>query len=349
MITARGLVQTFQTRVGKEKKEVRAVDGVDLDVAEGEVVGFLGPNGAGKTTTLRMLTTLLRPDAGTATVAGYDVVRESVQVRRSIGYVSQAGGVSSSARAGEEVMDHGMLYGLSRAQAETRGRELFSQLQLDGLWERMPKNMSGGQKRRLDIVMGLVHDPTLVFLDEPTTGLDPQARANLWEHIARLRTDRGATVFLTTHYLDEADALSDRIVIIDQGRIVASDTSDNLKAQVSGDLVTLEVAPDQVSVAAEKLATVAQSVQASGSQVSGRVARAGRVVPGLLRDVEAAGVSLESIEVHRPTLDDVFLTLTGRSLRDAESEAEASSDTSDTSGSSGDPTRTAQAREGVSA
>jgi ABC-2 type transport system ATP-binding protein len=350
MITARGLVQTFSTRVGKEKREVRAVDGVDLDVAEGEVVGFLGPNGAGKTTTLRMLTTLLRPDAGTATVAGYDVVKESEQVRRSIGYVSQAGGVFSSARAGEEVMDHGMLYGLSHAQVETRGKELFEQLQLDGLWERMPKNMSGGQKRRLDIVMGLIHDPTLVFLDEPTTGLDPQARANLWEHITRLRTERGATVFLTTHYLDEADALSDRIVIIDQGRIVASDTSDNLKAQVSGDLVTLEVAADHVSVAAEKLASVAQSVQTSGTQVSGRVARAGRVVPGLLRDVEAAGVALESIEVHRPTLDDVFLTLTGRSLRDAESESgsDATSE-AQTDAATGDESTTDQTRAGVSA
>ena len=323
MIHARGLVQTFHTRVGKEKKEVRAVDGVDLDVAEGEVVGFLGPNGAGKTTTLRMLTTLLRPTEGTATVAGYDVVTQSEQVRRSIGYVSQAGGVFSSARAGEEVMDHGMLYGLSRRQVETRGRELFAQLQLDGLWERMPKNMSGGQKRRLDIAMGLVHDPTLVFLDEPTTGLDPQARANLWEHIQKLRTERGATVFLTTHYLDEADALSDRIVIIDQGRIVASDTSDNLKAQVSGDLVSLEVAADHVSLAAEKLGSVAGSVETDGLSVHGRVPRAGRVVPHLLRELEAAGVALESIEVRRPTLDDVFLTLTGRSLRDAEAGSES--------------------------
>src|SRR6476660_5500490 len=270
MITARGLVQTFHTRVGKEKKEVRAVDGVDLDVAEGEVVGFLGPNGAGKTTTLRMLTTLLRPTAGTATVAGYDVVRESQQVRRSIGYVSQSGGVSSYARAGDEVVDHGMLYGLSQADATKRGQELFEQLDLPGLWTRTPKQMSGGQKRRLDIVMGLVHDPTLIFLDEPTTGLDPQARANLWEHIANLRRQRGATVFLTTHYLDEADALSDRIVIIDQGRIVASDTADNLKAQVSGDLVTLEVAAAYVALAAEKLGSVAGSVQTSGTHVSGR-------------------------------------------------------------------------------
>ncbi len=325
MIHARGLVQTFQTKDGRKKTQVRAVDGVDLDVAEGEVVGFLGPNGAGKTTTLRMLTTLLRPTEGEATVAGYDVVRQSEQVRRSIGYVSQAGGAFSGARAGDEVVDHGMLYGMKGAEAASRGKELFAQLDLDGLWARMPKNMSGGQRRRLDIVMGLIHEPTLVFLDEPTTGLDPQARANLWEHIADLRRRRGATVFLTTHYLDEADVLSDRIVIIDHGKIVAADTSDNLKAQVSGDLVDLEVAdPDLVSVAAQRLEAIAeaprhgvQGVEVDGCHVRGRVQRAGKAVPGLLRDLHDADISLDSVEVHRPTLDDVFLTLTGRSLRDA--------------------------------
>lgn len=324
MIRARGLVQTFHTGRGKSAKEVRAVDGVDLDVAEGEVVGFLGPNGAGKTTTLRMLTTLLKPTAGTATVAGYDVVREPVQVRRSIGYVSQVGATFSGAYAGDEVVDHGMLYGMTRADAVRRGQELFERMHLDGLWKRMPKNMSGGQKRRLDVVMGLIHDPTLVFLDEPTTGLDPQARANLWEHIEGLRSRHGATVFLTTHYLDEADVLADRIVIIDQGRIVASDTADNLKSQVAGDLVDLEVAADdQVAVAAEKLGSIAQAVEVDGHRVRGRVERAGRAVPGLLRELENGGVTLDSIEVHRPTLDDVFLTLTGRSLRDAESETES--------------------------
>ena len=320
MIEARGLVQTFRTGRGKNSKEVRAVDDVDLHVGAGEVVGFLGPNGAGKTTTLRMLTTLLRPTAGSATVAGFDVVAEPVQVRRSIGYVSQVGSTFSGAYAGDEVVDHGMLYGMSRADAVRRGQELFERLQLDGLWKRMPKNMSGGQKRRLDVVMGLIHDPTLVFLDEPTTGLDPQARANLWEHIEGLRRDHGATVFLTTHYLDEADALADRIMIIDQGRIVASDTADDLKAQVAGDLVDLEVADDaHVGVAAERLGAVADGVEVDGHRVRGRVPRAGRVVPVLLRDLDAAGVVLESIEVARPTLDDVFLTLTGRSLRDADS------------------------------
>jgi ABC-2 type transport system ATP-binding protein len=328
VIQARGLVQTFRTRQGRSKREVRAVAGVDLDVAEGEVVGFLGPNGAGKTTTLRMLTTLLRPTAGTATVAGFDVVRDSVEVRRRIGYVSQAGGAFSGARAGDEVMDHGMLYGRSRREVETRGRQLFEEFQLDGLWDRMPKTMSGGQKRRLHIVMGMIHDPTLMFLDEPTTGLDPQARANLWHHIAQLRSRRGATIFLTTHYLDEADALSDRIVIIDRGRIVAADTADNLKSQVAGDLIDLEIAdPAQVLTAAEKLGSIAEpprhglpGVEVDGLHVRGRVQRAGRAIPGLLSDLERSSITLEAIEVHRPTLDDVFLTLTGRSLRDAESD-----------------------------
>jgi ABC-2 type transport system ATP-binding protein len=352
MIHARGLVQTFHTRQGKQKTEVRAVDGVDLDVAEGEVVGFLGPNGAGKTTTLRMLTTLLTPTAGTATVAGYDVVRESEQVRRSIGYVSQAGGAFSGARAGDEVMDHGMLYGLKKQVVEERGKRLFEQMNLDGLWQRMPKNMSGGQKRRLDIVMGLIHEPSLVFLDEPTTGLDPQARANLWEHIRDLRARRGATVFLTTHYLDEADALSDRILIIDQGRIVAADTSDNLKAQVAGDLVEVEVADvARVGDAAARLTTITDGraeVEVVDRMVRGRVPRAGRAVPGLLRDLDRAGIDLDAIEVHRPTLDDVFLALTGRSLRDAEASSEAAGDPTAPAGPDGtDDTDTTDAPEAV--
>jgi ABC-2 type transport system ATP-binding protein len=214
-------------------------------------------------------------------------------------------------------MDHGMLYGMSSEDARRRGRELFDQLELDGLWDRQPKSMSGGQRRRLDIAMGLIHEPSLVFLDEPTTGLDPQARANLWTHIADLRDRRGATVLLTTHYLDEADHLSDRIVVIDHGKIVASDTPDNLKAQVSGDLVDLEIADAaHLATAAERLGTVASEVEVDDQHVRGRVQRAGVVIPGLLRDLDQAGITLTSIEVRRPTLDDVFLTVTGRSLRD---------------------------------
>src|SRR4051795_11271664 len=237
VIHARGLARTFR----KKKQEVRAVVGVDLDVDAGEIVGFLGPNGAGKTTTLRMLTTLLEPTAGTATVAGCDLVADPVGVRRRIGYVSQSGSTYPDARAGEEVVDHARLYGMSTAEATERGKRLFGELDLDGLWDRQPKSMSGGQRRRLDIAVGLIHVPELVFLDEPTTGLDPQARANLWEHIRGLREDRGTTVFLTTHYLDEADALCDRILVIDHGAIVASGTPDQLKSQVGGDVLTVTV------------------------------------------------------------------------------------------------------------
>ena len=327
MIHARGLVQTFHTGQGKQKKEVHAVRGVDLDVAEGEVVGFLGPNGAGKTTTLRILTTLLKPTAGTATVAGYDVATQPVQVRRSIGYCSQVGSTFSGAYAGDEVVDHGRLYGMSKKAAVAKGQELFARLDLDGMWRRMPKNMSGGQKRRLDIAMALIHSPGLIFLDEPTTGLDPQARINLWQHISDLRSQQGATIFLTTHYLDEADALADRIVIIDKGEIVASDTADNLKAAVAGDLVSLEVTdPGHTATARDRLASISSGVEVEGRLVRGRVARAGKAVPGLLRDLEAQGVLLESIEVVRPTLDDVFLELTGRSLRDAQAAAETTTD-----------------------
>jgi ABC-2 type transport system ATP-binding protein len=320
MIHARGLARTFKTGRGKSKSEVVAVAGVDLDVEAGEIVGFLGPNGAGKTTTLRMLTTLLKPTSGSATVAGHDLATDPVAIRRSIGYVSQSGSTSSLAIAGHEVVDHGMLYGVSQAQATARGKELFEQLDLDGMWLRPTKTLSGGQRRRLDIAMGLVHDPELVFLDEPTTGLDPQARANLWTHIADLRDKRGATVFLTTHYLDEADALCDRVLVIDHGSIVASDTPDALKRQVSGDLVSLTLAGE--SDAAPAVATLASiavgDVSTAGLVVSARVRDGGAELPDLLRALDAAGAKLASIEVRRPTLDDVFLTMTGRSLRDDE-------------------------------
>ncbi|GAA4265523.1 ATP-binding cassette domain-containing protein [Frondihabitans peucedani] len=320
VIEAHGLARTFTTKRGRETTEVKAVAGVDLTVDEGEIVGFLGPNGAGKTTTLRMLTTLLSPTAGTATVAGHDLLRDPVGVRRSIGYVSQSGSTSPVALAGEEIVDHGMLYGISRRQAETRGRELFDQLDLDGLWQRKPSTMSGGQRRRLDIAMGLVHDPSLVFLDEPTTGLDPQARSNLWTHISDLREKRGSTVFLTTHYLDEADALCDRILVIDHGSIVASDTPENLKRSVAGDLVELVVSDEaQAAVAAELLGHDADDpaeVEVQGASIQTRVRDAGTHLPRLLRELDARGIALTSIEVRRPTLDDVFLDLTGRSLRE---------------------------------
>jgi ABC-2 type transport system ATP-binding protein len=318
VIHARGLARTFR----KRKQEVHAVVGVDLDVEAGEIVGFLGPNGAGKTTTLRMLTTLLEPSAGTATVAGCDLVTDPVGVRRRIGYVSQSGSTYPDARAGEEVVDHARLYGMSTADATARGQQLFRELDLDGLWERQPKTLSGGQRRRLDIAVGLIHVPELVFLDEPTTGLDPQARANLWEHIRGLREERGTTVFLTTHYLDEADALCDRILVIDHGAIVAEGTPDQLKSQVGGDVLTVTVGePRQAGEVARLVAALpgAEVPQVVDDRVIGRVPHGGSALVELVRGLDREGLAISGIESRRPSLDDVFLQLTGRSLRDAES------------------------------
>jgi ABC-2 type transport system ATP-binding protein len=315
VIEARGLARTFR----KRKQEIVAVAGVDLDVAAGEIVGFLGPNGAGKTTTLRMLTTLLEPTAGTATVAGCDLLTDPVGVRRRIGYVSQSGSTQPEARAGEEVVSHARLYGMSTAEATTRGQRLFDELDLDGMWERKPKTMSGGQRRRLDIAMGLVHVPGLVFLDEPTTGLDPQARANLWEHIRGLREERGTTVFLTTHYLDEADALCDRILVIDHGSIVARGTPDELKSGVGGDVLTVTVErPDQAGDVARLMGRLpgAETPSVMDTRVVGRVPQGGAALVRLVRELDAAGLSVAGVESRRPSLDDVFLGLTGRSLRE---------------------------------
>jgi ABC-2 type transport system ATP-binding protein len=322
VIHARGLARTFR----KKKQEVHAVVGVDLDVEAGEIVGFLGPNGAGKTTTLRMLTTLLEPTAGTATVAGCDLITDPVGVRRRIGYVSQSGSTAPEARAGEEVVDHARLYGMTTAEATERGKRLFSELDLDGLWERQPKTLSGGQRRRLDIAVGLVHVPELVFLDEPTTGLDPQARANLWTHIQALREERGTTVFLTTHYLDEADALCDRILVIDHGLIVASGTPDELKSQVGGDVLTVTVQrQDQVGEVALLVGGLhgAEAPQVVDDRVVGRVPHGGAALVELVRGLDRADIAISGIESRRPSLDDVFLGLTGRSLRDAETPASA--------------------------
>ncbi|GHF99390.1 MULTISPECIES: ATP-binding cassette domain-containing protein [Amycolatopsis] len=319
MITARGLERRFR-RKGRTGGEVHAVRGVDLDVAAGELVGFLGPNGAGKTTTLRMLTTLLKPTAGTATVGGCDLLSDPLGVRRRIGYVAQGGGTAPERKVADELVLQGQLYRMSRADAVARGVELAGQLDLAGLEQRPVKTLSGGQRRRLDIALGLIHSPGLVFLDEPSTGLDPQSRANLWDHIRRLRAGQGITVFLTTHYLDEADALSDRLIVIDGGRIVAEGTPDALKARVNGDRVEVGVDPGQATDAAgiaERLPG-ARELSVEGGQVRFRVPRGDVALPELLRALDADGIAMRSVQVHRPTLDDVFLTLTGRSLRKAE-------------------------------
>jgi len=319
IIEARGLARTFTSR----KRTVHAVRGVDLTVEPGEIVGFLGPNGAGKTTTLRMLTTLLQPTAGTAIVAGADLRRNPLEVRRRIGYVPQAigqtmGGTDPECMVDEELLDQAALYRIPKADAVVRAAALIRQLDLGGLDKRLVKTLSGGQRRRLEIALGLVHEPSLVFLDEPTTGLDPQSRSNLWEHIRGLRADLGTTVFLTTHYLDEADALCDRVFIIDNGVTVASGTPDELKRQVSGDVVTLAVngAADKARDLLARQPIVGDVTLSDDGGLRLSVVNGAEALPSLLRVLDDAGITLHSINLSRPTLDDVFLTMTGRSLRD---------------------------------
>jgi ABC-2 type transport system ATP-binding protein len=232
IISTAGLARTFQTKQGP----VEAVRGVDLTVQPGEIVGFLGPNGAGKTTTLRMLTTLLAPTGGAATVAGCDLVREPGRVREKTGYVAQSGGVDPTISVREELVTQGRLYRLTKPQAIARAEELAWELGLTELLDRKCAALSGGQRRRLDIAMGLMHRPEVLFLDEPTTGLDPGSRADLWDLVRRLRDEYGTTVFLTTHYLDEADALADRLVIVDKGTVVAEGTPSALKLKYGGSI-----------------------------------------------------------------------------------------------------------------
>ncbi|WDO06169.1 ATP-binding cassette domain-containing protein [Streptomyces murinus] len=232
VISAASLARTFQTKAGP----VDAVRGVDLTVHEGEILGFLGPNGAGKTTTLRMLTTLLKPTGGTATVAGHDLVTDPAGVRRASGYVAQSGGVDPGISVREELVTQARFYRLSKSDAVARAGELARELGLTGLLDRRTAALSGGQRRRLDIAMALTHRPEVLFLDEPTTGLDPGSRADLWDLVRRLRDEHGTTVFLTTHYLDEADALADRLVIVDGGTVAAEGTPGALKLRYGGSL-----------------------------------------------------------------------------------------------------------------
>lgn len=316
MIRTRGLTKDF---VVSRTRTVHAVRGIDLDVAPGELVAVLGPNGAGKTTTMRMLTTLIAPTSGTAAVAGFDVRTDAAQVRRRIGYVGQGNAAGHSQRAGDELVAQGVIYGLGRRAASTRAAELLDALDLADLADRKVSALSGGQRRRLDVAMGLVHAPPLLFLDEPSTGLDPQNRANLWQHITRMRAEHDMTVVLTTHYLDEADSMAERVVVVDHGEVIADDTPEALKADLAGDLVVLEAADLlQVPGLVELVEQVpsAREVAWDGTQVRARVVDGPRVAAGLVRAADHRDVGVAAVQVQRPTLDDVFLALTGRSLRE---------------------------------
>lgn len=315
MIKARGLTRHFTVK----KEKVEAVRDLDLDVRPGELVALLGPNGAGKSTTLRMLTTLLRPTSGTAKVAGYDVVTHQREVRGRIGYIGQGNGAGHNQRGRDELVGQGRAYGMSGAAARARAAELIASLDLEAVADRVTSSLSGGQRRRLDIAMGLIHSPGLLFLDEPSTGLDPQNRANLQEHILRLRAEHGTTIVLTTHYLDEADQLAERVIVIDHGRLIADDTPARLKADYAGDRISLTFDHDHdARRAAERAAGIADGarIERTGRAVVINATGGTRLVPKLLRSLDEAEVTVTGVEVARPTLDDVFLNLTGRSLRE---------------------------------
>lgn len=317
VIETRDLRRTFKSRRGP----VEAVAGVTLTVLRGEIFGFLGPNGAGKTTTLRMLATLLPPTSGAATVAGRDLLRDPGGVRERIGYVGQAGGADPEITGRHELAFEARLYGMPAKLAASRSDDLLTALELQSCADRKVKTYSGGQRRRLDMGLGLVHSPELLFLDEPTTGLDPQSRARMWDEVRRLR-DRGTTVFLTTHYLEEADALCDRLAIIDHGKIVVEGTPDALKREVAGDVVTLGVVgKGQAVLDLVEHQPFVREATLDDDLVRLYVDHGETAAPDLLRILDGAGLELTTLAMSRPSLDDVFLRQTGRSLRESEAAA----------------------------
>jgi ABC-2 type transport system ATP-binding protein len=316
IISTEDLRKTFRGQRG----DVEAVRGVTFDVNRGEIFGFLGPNGAGKTTTLRMLTTLLPIDSGSAMVAGLDVARYPKEVRTRIGYVSQLGGADNLATGRENLILQGRLYGENLQTVTKRAAELMEILDLSEFADRRVKTYSGGQRRRLDVALGIVHQPEVLFLDEPSTGLDPQNRVHLWDHVRGLR-ERGATIFVTTHYLEEADALCDRLVIMDHGSVVIGGTPRELKRQVAGESVVLSLREyDGGGKRASELLAAqpfVREVNSEDNQVRLYVEDGSVALPQILRLLDAERIAVRSMSLSEATLDDVFLRQTGRSLRDA--------------------------------
>ncbi|WP_147916998.1 ATP-binding cassette domain-containing protein [Ruania zhangjianzhongii] len=317
MITTTSLSRSFRAPDGDH---VLAVQSIDFSVAQGETVAVLGPNGAGKSTLMRMLSTLLPPTSGTAEVAGLDVITQRSQVRERIGYVGQGNGAGHTQRVIDEVITQGRIYGLGRAAARARAAELLSILSLEQLQKRKSQEMSGGQRRRLDLAIGLVNLPPLLFLDEPTTGLDPQNRSNLWDHVARTRQRTGMTIVFTTHYLEEADQAADRIVIIDHGRIIADGTPTRLKQKHVGDRLTLDTLEATTAEQLRSLLAATDGVHTVATQGSTVIAQVGNgrvALPAAIAAAQSHGITVTAADTKLPTLNDVFLELTGRSLRDA--------------------------------
>ncbi len=293
---------------------VQALDGVSFAVREGEVFGLLGPNGAGKSTTVRVLTTLTRPDGGSAHVAGRDVVREPDAVRRSIGYVPQESGIDREATGRENLMLQGRIQGEGGATLRGRVDELLDLVGITEAAERVVRGYSGGMKRRLDVALGLVHRPSVLFLDEPTTGLDPEARAAMWEELGKLAAAESLTILLTTHYLEEADQLADRLAIVSKGKVVVEGTPEDLKRGLRGDAVSIELQDGRLEDAQEVVRRVGAKPEAVVDERTfvSRVDNGSKALPEILGALDASGIGVASVTVSRPSLDDVYLHFTGR-------------------------------------
>jgi ABC-2 type transport system ATP-binding protein len=308
----------------KDYGEVRALDGLSFEVAPGTIFGLLGPNGAGKSTAVKVLTTLARADGGEARVAGHDVFREPAAVRRAIGVVGQRSGVDVQLTGRENVMLHGRLQGLRGSELCRRADQLLGEFGLAEAANRVARGYSGGMQRRLDIAMGLVHRPQVLFLDEPTTGLDPEVRADMWTEIARLREEEGLTILLTTHYLEEADQLASSLAIVDRGRVVAEGSPEELKAGLEGDAVQVELdghgVNGNVSDALRDVAGL-RDLTVDGRTLHARVGDGARAVPAVLAALDAHAIPVASVRVARPSLDDVYLRFAGRSFAAAEATA----------------------------
>jgi len=312
-IEARQLVKTYAVR--GEKHGIRALDGLDISVPRGMIYGLLGPNGSGKSTTVKILTSLARPDSGQARVEGVDVIARPGQVRHMIGVVAQRSGADPTATGRENLILQGRLYGLRGASVRARADELLAHFGLAEAAGRLVRTYSGGMQRRLDVALGLIHRPAVLFLDEPTTGLDPESRAAMWQEIARLAGGEGMTVLLTTHYLEEADRLASRLAIVDRGRVVTTGTPDELKGELRGDAVQVELPADADPARVRRVLEVLPAVRdvvIAGRDVSARSDDGAAAVPVVLAELQRAGVNAASVAVARPSLDDVYLRHTGR-------------------------------------
>jgi ABC-2 type transport system ATP-binding protein len=314
-IEAQGLVKTYPG-------DVRALDGLSFEVPEGTVFGLLGPNGAGKSTTVKILTTLAQPDEGAATVAGLDVLANPGRVRRAIGVVAQRSGVDREATGRENLRLQGQVHGMRGSELEQKIDMLLERFRLADAADRIVRGYSGGMERRLDVALGLVHTPQVLFLDEPTTGLDPEVRTEMWHEIEELAGEQGVTVLLTTHYMEEADRLAARLAIVDRGRIVAEGSPDELKRELRGDAVHVELGESVNGRAVEALGRLelVSDVSVEGRAVHARADDGARAVPSVLQALEAHGIAVASVTVARPSLEDVYLRYAGRTFGEAEAE-----------------------------